>query len=1011
MKFAKELEQELVPEWRAKYLDYKTGKKKVKAITRAIQKVNRSPNPPSFRRTPSSYGVVQSSSETPTADKPSDGTVLDDGASDASRRGSSPHPIPRSASTPRQERQPLRTPRSRFSETVGSYGSILATPPEPQGKAGSDGGSFELPDPIMDPDEYSPPGQNAQQDSGRHKEVRTPSPVLTRRTTFGTSPTQPGGNSPADQRKSLATHPTSQSLSLQGEPLTKTNSTKRTSQLLRRVFSHTEGEAAGKKSMLDSALDPDRRQDEFFAFLDSELTKIDSFYLMKEQEAIGRLKALRQQLHVMRDQRIQEVYATKRAVKIMKDDQDHRPNGLGKLNTSRIKDTLTGKTRFGKNTQALAAMATPRIPERESEFIASRRDFMRQQDPQNIDVSYRSAKRKLKHALQEFYRGVELLKGYAYLNRKAFRKINKKYDKAVNARPLLRYMTERVNKATFMQSEETESLIVAAEDLYARYFERGNRKIAVSKLRHTINRSGDYSPSTFRAGLLLMAGLLFAIQALVYASQHLHALDPVERVRTSYLLQIYGGYFLIVFHILLFALDCMIWTKSKINYAFVFEYDTRHTLEWRQFLEIPAFFMFALGLFMWLNFSWINPMYIYWPVVLIVLTLIVVFLPARVLYHRSRKWWAFSNWRLLLAGLYPVEFRDFFLGDMYCSQSYAMGNIELFFCLYANAWSDPTQCNSSHSRLLGFFTCLPAVWRSFQCIRRYVDTKNAFPHLLNLGKYIFSILYYATLSMYRIDRHTRFQASFITFALLNSVYTSVWDLIMDWSLGNAYAKHPLLRETLAFRRVWVYYAAMVLDVIIRFNWIFYAIFVHDIQHSAVLSFVVSVSEVFRRGVWTIFRVENEHCTNVLLFRASRDTPLPYEIPATPALDGANADDVQLQEQQSTPFMSAGDAEHGTPSISSQFARNRRPSTSIARVGNKVAGAHSHDFERRRLPSYLSSTVIPHDRLRSAEDDSDDDEEEALTTDEDSGSTIEGSPDHDDAQVTGDQRSQMDRIAE
>jgi L-rhamnose mutarotase len=30
----------------------------------------------------------------------------------------------------------------------------------------------------------------------------------------------------------------------------------------------------------------------------------------------------------------------------------------------------------------------------------------------------------------------------------------------------------------------------------------------------------------------------------------------------------------------------MIWTKSKINYAFVFEYDTRHTLEWRQLLEV-----------------------------------------------------------------------------------------------------------------------------------------------------------------------------------------------------------------------------------------------------------------------------------------------------------------------------------------------------------------------------------------------------------------------------------------
>lgn len=291
-----------------------------------------------------------------------------------------------------------------------------------------------------------------------------------------------------------------------------------------------------------------------------------------------------------------------------------------------------------------------------------------------------------------------------------------------------------------------------------------------------------------------------------------------------------------------------------------------------------------------------------------------------------------------------------------------------------------------------------------------MDTKNAFPHLLNLGKYIFSILYYATLSMYRIERQTRFQASFITFALLNAVYTSVWDLIMDWSLGNAYARNPLLREMLAFRRVWVYYVAMVVDVIIRFNWIFYAIFARDIQHSAVLSFVVSLSEVFRRGVWTIFRVENEHCTNVLLFRASRDTPLPYEIPATPALDGAQNDDVQLQEQRTTPFMSPGDVEFGTPSISNQRARNRRPSASVARVGNKFAGAHAQDFERKRLPTYLSSTAIGHGISNSAEDSSDDEEEGALTTDEDSGSTVDGG--NDDAQAPNEQQSPvMQRIAE
>lgn len=320
--------------------------------------------------------------------------------------------------------------------------------------------------------------------------------------------------------------------------LTKVPPSNRTSQLLRRVFT-ADGEPGAKRSQQESGIgaEVDKRHDEFFEFLDNELHKIDSFYLMKEQEATQKLGVLRQQLHVMRDQRIQEVLASKRAAKPDNGDSQQRPNGFAKLN-SNLKDTIVGKTRFGKNSEALAQTTTPGMPAQDRDFIVNRRDFMRRQEPPNQEVSYRSAKRKLKHALQEFYRGVELLKGYAYLNRTAFRKINKKYDKAVNARPTLRYLSEKVNKASFVQSEVIESLMVAVEDLYSRYFERGNRKIAVSKLRHTINKSGDFSPHTFRSGVLLMGGTLFSIKALVDATHNLHARDVGEQVRTSYLLQV-----------------------------------------------------------------------------------------------------------------------------------------------------------------------------------------------------------------------------------------------------------------------------------------------------------------------------------------------------------------------------------------------------------------------------------------------------------------------------------------
>ncbi|KAF2448767.1 EXS-domain-containing protein [Karstenula rhodostoma CBS 690.94] len=287
-----------------------------------------------------------------------------------------------------------------------------------------------------------------------------------------------------------------------------------------------------------------------------------------------------------------------------------------------------------------------------------------------------------------------------------------------------------------------------------------------------------------------------------------------------------------------------------------------------------------LGFFMWLNFSQYgaDAMYIYYPVILLGLATIFLFNPLPILYHRSRIWLIFSMWRLICAGYYPVEWRDFYMGDMFCSLTYSMGNIELFFCLYANRWGNPAQCNSSNSRLLGFFSALPGIWRAVQCFRRYHDTGNAFPHLLNMGKYMATIISYMTLSIYRVEKTTTNRAVFITFATINSIYTSFWDVYYDWSLGDPSAKYPFLRQNLGYKKVWMYYLAMAIDPILRFNWIFYAVIPLQLQHSAITSFFVAFSEVFRRGMWSLFRVENEHCSNVGHFRASRDVPLPSAAP-------------------------------------------------------------------------------------------------------------------------------------
>ena len=128
-----------------------------------------------------------------------------------------------------------------------------------------------------------------------------------------------------------------------------------------------------------------------------------------------------------------------------------------------------------------------------------------------------------------------------------------------------------------------------------------------------------------------------------------------------------------------------------------------------------------------------------------------------------------------------VNFRDFFLGDMCCSLTYSFGNVELFFCLYIRHWTDLPICGSSRSRLFGFLQAYPGTIRALQCLRRYYDTKKAFPQLFNFCKYLCTILSYTTLSVWRISRSPTSFATFIAFATVNSVYCSVWDIFMDWS--------------------------------------------------------------------------------------------------------------------------------------------------------------------------------------------------------------------------------------
>ena len=231
-----------------------------------------------------------------------------------------------------------------------------------------------------------------------------------------------------------------------------------------------------------------------------------------------------------------------------------------------------------------------------------------------------------------------------------------------------------------------------------------------------------------------------------------------------------------------------------------------------------------------------------------------------------------------------------------------------------------------------------------------------------------TIMFYTCMSIYRIDKNAGTHAAFITFATINSVYTSFWDIYYDWSLGDLRARHPFLRKELGYKKVWWYYTAIVIDPILRFNWIPYTFLPLQLQHSALTSFLVSLSEIFRRGIWSLFRVENEHCTNVGRFRASRDVPLPYYVPSSPEVEPEVERERLADEEQPAhrrapstrdsrfdPASTTG-ADLGRSSSSARQRRSYqdevRPSPiqrAFTQVGDIFRGAHAQDFERKRKP--------------------------------------------------------------
>ncbi len=272
------------------------------------------------------------------------------------------------------------------------------------------------------------------------------------------------------------------------------------------------------------------------------------------------------------------------------------------------------------------------------------------------------------------------------------------------------------------------------------------------------------------------------------------------------------------------------------------------------------------------------------------LQLVFMLNPTKTFRHEARFWMLRVLLRIVCAPFFYVGFADFWVADQLNSLAVAFTDFHYLVCFYAtrfagvdgdaaerhDGWdssaADVAHCSAKSNWLRAVVLCLPAWFRFAQCLRRYRDTREAFPHLVNAGKYstTFFVVLFSTLRAWDEDGFgddddslSGFFYPWVLAAVVNTTYAFAWDILMDWGFFDSNAgENRFLREEIVYSSKSYYYLAVLEDLVLRCSWAISAGLTRGLGVDGdILSFFTSTLEVFRRFVWNFFRLENEHLNN------------------------------------------------------------------------------------------------------------------------------------------------------
>ncbi|XP_024004252.1 SPX and EXS domain-containing protein 5 isoform X2 [Eutrema salsugineum] len=331
----------------------------------------------------------------------------------------------------------------------------------------------------------------------------------------------------------------------------------------------------------------------------------------------------------------------------------------------------------------------------------------------------------------------------------------------------------------------------------------------------------------------------------------------------------YNPLLLITVMVWLWGVNLWVFSRSGVDYAAIFYLGPDHLSHkeiWKCARWMTTIILTSMTAYLYLYSHGDVSLAAFQPVVLYFSAVIILIIPFNIFYMPSRYYLLWTFWRILFP-VQTVTFSDFFLADILTSMSKVLSDLERSVCRMVHrqvatiAWFEADSVCGSHSAAIPLVLVLPYLFRLFQCIRQYKDSKDI-ANIWNAGKYLTAVpVIFLSALKYFIDADTwtySIQPAWILFGLANTFFSFFWDVLRDWDL-SVFTRifkftRPNLCSHLLYGRRWVYVWVIGSNLVLRWTWT-YKLSAH-LRHNYITVFIITLLEIYRRFQWAFFRIEN-----------------------------------------------------------------------------------------------------------------------------------------------------------